>query len=224
MGIVANMRAWISLPGLVAAVLTIRWAIVFVRHKDYFAVKLKFASLTTITRPKVEIFFQETHPWCSSSHVCSMTQRVWSSGNSLGFERLGLEHDESFTQHTCNNFHLSLILFYNNNCSLSLVSYGSFVVYKNRPLGLDDFICKEVWRNNRKQRKIIAKEKEIARFPVLLYFLYDKLHSLSWYTGGQRKKKVTWESQRKEAKRKTWIGKSGLYPILYVSHVLWRSF
>lgn len=170
MGIVANMRAWISLPGLVAAVLTIRWATVFVRHKDYFAVKLKIASLTTITRPKVEIFFQETHPWCSPSNVCSVTQRVWSSGNSLGLERLGLEHDESFTQHTCNNFHISLIPFHSNNCSLSLVSYGSFVVYKNRPSGLDDFICKEVWRNNRKQRKIIAKEKEIARFPVLLFF------------------------------------------------------
>ena len=89
---------------------------------------------------------------------------------------------------------------------LNPASFESFVVYKYRPLGLDDFISKEVYRNDRKQRKI-TKEKEIAigenfwRGSCVVIFLYEKLHSLTWYTGGKSKKRVEWESRRKEEKR-----------------------
>lgn len=63
-GFVTNMQAQVSLPGLVTAALSIRWAIICVRHKDYLVLKWKFVILTTRAMAKVEFSFQETHPWC----------------------------------------------------------------------------------------------------------------------------------------------------------------
>lgn len=63
-----------------------------------------------------------------------------------------------------------------------------------------------------KEKEIVIGENFWCGFCVVI-FLYEKFYSFIWYIGGKSKKRVEWESWRKEEKRKMWIGKYSFYLI-----------